>query len=77
MYFDCLCSVSLLHVPWVGLQSVVLAFPGCIYLPYVFMNRTEWMVYLKIPVGNNAHEDTQHDIIYKHDRRQCDLSRKC
>ena len=22
------------------------------------------MVYLKIPVGNNAHEDTQHNIIY-------------
>ena len=28
------------------------------------------MVYLKTTVGNNAHEDTQHDIIYKRDRRQ-------
>ena len=27
------------------------------------------MVYLKIPVGNNAHEDIQHNIIYKHGRR--------
>ena len=32
------------------------------------------MVYLKIPVGNNAHEDTQHNIIYKHGSRQCSLS---
>ena len=24
------------------------------------------MVYLKIPIGNNAHEDIQHNIIYKH-----------
>ena len=40
-------------------------------------NRTEQMVYLKIPVGNNAHEDTQHNIIYKHGSRQCSLSRMC
>ena len=33
--------------------------------------------YLKIPVDNNAHEDTQHNIIYKHGRRQCSLSRMC
>ena len=26
--FDRLCPMSLRHVPWVGLQSVVLAFPG-------------------------------------------------
>ena len=32
-------------------------------------NRTEQMVYLKIPVGNNAHEDIQHNIIYNHGRR--------
>ena len=35
------------------------------------------IVYLKIPFGNNAHEDTQIDIIYKHDRRQSSLSRIC
>ena len=29
-----------------------------------FMNRTEQMVYLKIPVGNNAHENTQHTILF-------------
>ena len=35
------------------------------------------MVYLKIPVGNNAHEDIQHNIIYKHGRISCSLSRIC
>ena len=43
----------------------------------IIKNRTEQMVYLKIPVGNNAHEDTQHNIIYKHGSRQCSLSRMC
>ena len=33
------------------------------------------MVYFKIPVGNNAHEDIQHTITYKHGGRQCSLSR--
>ena len=69
--------MSLRHVLCVGFQSVVLAFPGYIHLPLVFMNRTEQMVYLKTTVGNNAHEDTQHDIIYKHDRRQVYLCRLC
>ena len=37
------------------------------------------IVYLKIPVGKNANEDTKHNSIYKHGRRQCSLSRmfKC
>ena len=37
----------------------------------------EEIAYLKTPVGNNAHEDTQHDIIYKHGRGQSSLSRMC
>ena len=46
--FDCLCSMSLRNVLCVGFQSVVLAFPGFTHLPFVFMNRTEQMVYLKL-----------------------------
>ena len=30
----------------------------------LLLKRTEQMVYLKIPVGNNAHEDTQHTILF-------------
>ena len=33
------------------------------------------IVYLKIPVGKNANEDTKHNSIYKHGRRQCSFSR--
>ena len=36
-----------------------------LYLPTLIdMNRTEQMVYLKISVDNNAHEDTQHIILF-------------
>ena len=43
------------------------------------MNRTEQMVYLKFPVGNYAHEDTQHTLLFTNmaDCRQCSLRRMC
>ena len=48
-----------------------------VYLDLMCWLIDEQMVYLKIPVGNNAHEDTQHNIIYTHGSRQCSLSRMC
>ena len=34
------------------------------YAVNIEQNRTEQMVDLKIPVGTNAHEDTQHTLLF-------------